>query len=91
MRLEKSPNREYCRSLDTSYHELSTASCLSVPENASWIPGLQSTCPPLPLQLVVLIAQLPSTHAKSERPEHDEHPLGFQNRFWSVPFWNSRT
>lgn len=35
LRLEKSPTREYCRSLDTSYHELRTASCLSVPEKAS--------------------------------------------------------
>jgi hypothetical protein len=92
LRLEKSPNREYCWSLDTSYHELSTASCLSVPEKASWMPGLQSTCPPLPLQLDVLIAQLPSTHAKpADCPEHLPHPLVFQYRFWSLPFWNSRT
>jgi hypothetical protein len=66
---------------------LNTSSCLSVPEKASCIPGLQSTCPlPVPLQLDVLIAQLSSTHAKLELPEHEEQPSAFQKRFWSVPF-----
>ncbi|XP_039798819.1 glycosyltransferase BC10-like isoform X2 [Panicum virgatum] len=51
-----------------------------IPSAGAWIPGLQSTCPPLPLQLVILIAQLSSTQAKSDRLEHDKHPLAFQNR-----------
>jgi hypothetical protein len=38
-----------------------------------------------------LIAQLSSTHAKFESPEHDEQPSAFQNRFWRMPFWNSKT
>jgi hypothetical protein len=92
LRLEKGLNNKYCWSLETSYHELSTTSCLSVLEKASWIPGLQSTCPPLPLQLDVFITQLPSTHAKlDDYPEHLSQPLVFQYRFSSPPFWNSRT
>lgn len=92
-RLEYRPYREYCRRFFTSYQELRTVMCLSVPENAICIPRLQSTEPPCPCfrQLLVLIAQswlLRQT--KLESPEHFEQPSLFQNKFCSLPFLNSR-
>lgn len=92
LRLEYRPNREYWRRFDISYHELSTESCLSVPEKASWTPMLQSTWPLCPLQLVVLTAQYCLLRqTKEDVPEHDEQPSVFQYKFWSVPLLNSST
>lgn len=93
LRFEYNPKREYCFRLDTSYHELRTACCLSVPEKASCIPMLQSTAPPWVLQLDVLIAQTwLLRQTKADFPfEQEPQPSRFQYRFWSLPFLNSRT
>lgn len=91
-RLEQRPQSEYCFRFATSYHEFNAVQCLSVPENANWIPKLQSTCPPWFLQFCGLIAHSSLLrHTNFESPEHFEHPSFFQNMFSSLPFWNSRT
>lgn len=86
-RFEYKPYREYCLRFSTSYHEFSTERCLSVPENASCIPRLQSTEPPRPLHDDVLIAQsCLLRQTKLDFPLHEEHPSLFQYKFCSLPF-----
>lgn len=91
LRLEYRPYREYWRRFFTSNHELKTDSCLSVPENVSCIPRLQSTLPPRFLQLVLIAQSWSLRHTKLELPEQDEQPSLFQYKFSSLPFLNSST
>lgn len=89
LRLENRPKREYCRRFCTSYQELRASRFLSVPENVNCMPILQAV-PPFCWHCVFGTAQS-CLFRQTLPPEHASQPKLFQNKFWRVPSWNSRT